>query len=69
MVCTMPTLRNLAARNLRLFLTTLAVLVGIGFVAGTLILNDAIGRTFNELLAQLTGNAFGIRSSWDMSGR
>src|SRR4051794_13875202 len=67
-VCSMPTLRNLAVRKLRLFTTTLAVLAGIGFVAGTLILNDPISRTFDELLADLTGNAFGIRSSWDMSG-
>ena len=37
------TLKNLAARKLRLLTTSLAVLLGVAFMAGTLVLTDTIG--------------------------
>ena len=38
------TLKNLAARKLRLLTTSLAVLLGVAFMAGTLVLTDTIDR-------------------------
>lgn len=45
------TLKTLAARKWRLFTTSFAVLLGVAFMAGTLVLTDTIGSTFDELLA------------------
>ncbi len=42
------TLKNLAARKLRLLTTSLAVLLGVAFMAGTLVLTDTIGKTFDS---------------------
>ena len=36
-------LKNLAARKLRLVITSFAVLLGVAFMAGTLVLTDTIG--------------------------
>lgn len=47
-------LKGLLARKLRLFTTSLAVLLGVAFMAGTLVLTDTIGRTFDELFAEAT---------------
>jgi putative ABC transport system permease protein len=44
-------LKGLLARKLRLFTTSLAVLLGVAFMAGTLVLTDTIGRTFDRLFA------------------
>jgi putative ABC transport system permease protein len=41
--------KGLFARKLRLFTTSLAVLLGVAFMAGTLVLTDTIGRTFDTL--------------------
>ena len=46
------TLKNLAARKLRLLTTSIAVLLGVAFMAGTLVLTDTIGKTFDTLLAE-----------------
>jgi putative ABC transport system permease protein len=43
--------KGLFARKLRLFTTSLAVLLGVAFMAGTLVLTDTIGRTFDDLFA------------------
>jgi len=43
------TLRGLLARKFRLFATALAVTLGVAFMAGTLVLTDTIGKTFNDL--------------------
>ena len=43
------TLRNLAAHKLRLVLTALSVILGVAFVAGTLIFTDTINKTFDEI--------------------
>jgi putative ABC transport system permease protein len=43
--------KNLAARKLRLVITSFAVLLGVAFMAGTLVFTDTIGRTFDGLFA------------------
>ena len=58
------TLKNLAAHKLRLLTTSLAVLLGVAFMSGTLVLTDTIGKTFDGLLAELNeGTDVHIRSS------
>src|SRR3954452_24238413 len=47
------TLKNLAARKLRLLTTSLAVLLGVAFMAGTLVLTDTVGKTFDNLFANV----------------
>jgi putative ABC transport system permease protein len=48
------TLRGLTAHKLRLVLTALAIVLGVGFVAGTYVLTDTIDRTFTQLFEQTT---------------
>ena len=47
------TLKGLLAAKRRLFTTALAVLLGVAFVAGTLVLTDTIGKTVTDLFASL----------------
>ena len=47
------TLKTLAARKLRLFTTSFAVLLGVAFMAGTLVLTDTIGKTFDKLFSDV----------------
>ncbi len=59
------TLRGLQARKLRLALTALAIVLGVTFVTGTLVLGDTLNRTFDNLIGtayqhvsfQIRGNA------------
>src|SRR5215468_1350728 len=44
-------MRGLLARKFRLFATALAVTLGVAFMAGTMVLTDTIGHTFNDLSA------------------
>jgi putative ABC transport system permease protein len=44
-------LLGLLARKFRLVTTALAVTLGVAFMAGTLVLTDTIGKTFNDLSA------------------
>jgi putative ABC transport system permease protein len=44
------TVSGLLARKLRLALTGLAIVLGVTFVAGTLILGDTLNSTFNSLI-------------------
>ncbi len=44
-------LKSLLARKLRLALTALAVVLGVGFVVGTLVLTDTLSRAFDEAFA------------------
>jgi putative ABC transport system permease protein len=44
------TLKGLAARKLRLVLTALAIVLGVTFVTGTLVLGDTLNRTFDNLI-------------------
>ncbi|MFN0027116.1 MAG: ABC transporter permease [Acidimicrobiales bacterium] len=45
------TIKQLTANKMRLFATALAVIMGVAFLSGTLILTDTIRGTFNTLLA------------------
>jgi putative ABC transport system permease protein len=44
-------LKGLFARKVRLATTALAVVLGVAFMAGTLVLTDTVNRTFNNLFA------------------
>lgn len=46
------TLRSLAAHKLRLLLSGVAVVLGVAFVAGTLVFTDTLQRTFDQLFTQ-----------------
>ncbi|MFP3966691.1 FtsX-like permease family protein [Actinomadura fulvescens] len=48
------TLKGLLAHKLRLALTALSIVLGVGFVAGTYVLTDTINKTFNELFTETT---------------
>ncbi|MDN3355233.1 FtsX-like permease family protein [Actinomadura sp. DC4] len=54
------TLRNLIAHKLRLALTALAVILGVAFVAGTLVFTDTMGRQFDDLFAK-TGKGVAVQ--------
>ncbi|MET7396190.1 FtsX-like permease family protein [Dactylosporangium sp. NPDC005572] len=47
------TLKSLLARKLRLLLSTLAVVLSVMFVSGSLVLTDTLGRTFDNLFANI----------------
>src|SRR5690606_17392048 len=45
------TLKGILSRKLRLLLSGLAVVLGVMFVSGSLVLTDALGRSFDQLFA------------------
>ena len=45
------TLRELAAKKLRLLTTAIAVMLGVAFMAGTMVLTATISKTFDGLFA------------------
>ena len=45
------TIKELLAKKLRLLTTALAVLLGVAFIAGTLVLTDTMNRTFDNVLS------------------
>ncbi|MGP4028639.1 ABC transporter permease [Actinomadura sp. 3N407] len=47
------TLRNLAAHKIRLVLTAVAVILGVAFVAGTLIFTDSMNKRFDEVFSSI----------------
>lgn len=47
------TLKNLRARKFRLITTGFAVLLGVAFVAGTLVLTDTVSKTFDDLFSDV----------------
>jgi putative ABC transport system permease protein len=47
------TIKSLLARKLRLLLTAVAVVLGVGFVAGTLVLTDTATATFDQLFGDI----------------
>ncbi len=49
------TLRGLLAHRLRLATTAIAILLGVAFMAGTLVLTATIGATFDGLYADING--------------
>jgi putative ABC transport system permease protein len=48
------TLKNLAGRKFRLALTSVAVILGVAFMAGTFVLTDTLGNVFDQLFATAT---------------
>lgn len=44
------TLKSLAARKLRLVMSAMAIVLGVGFVTGSLIFTDTLGRTFDGIV-------------------
>ncbi|MGQ0670979.1 MAG: ABC transporter permease, partial [Actinomycetota bacterium] len=50
------TIKSLFARKVRLALTALSVVLGVGFMAGTLVLTDTMSKAFDELFATATAN-------------
>ena len=50
------TIKSLLARKLRLLLTALAVVLGVGFTAGTFILTDTALASFDDLFGQAYAN-------------
>jgi putative ABC transport system permease protein len=64
------TFKSLLARKLRLLLTALSVVLGVAFVAGTLILGDTMNSTFDKLFATAySGTDVGVRgkSAFDIN--
>jgi putative ABC transport system permease protein len=64
------TFKSLLARKLRLVLTALAVVLGVAFVSGTLILGDTLNSTFDKLFATAySGTDVGVRgkSAFDVN--
>jgi putative ABC transport system permease protein len=62
------TLKSLLARKLRLLLTALAVVLGVAFVSGTLILGDTLNSTFDKLFATAySGTDVGVRGKSQFS--
>jgi putative ABC transport system permease protein len=47
------TIKSLLARKFRLLLTAVAVVLGVGFVAGTLVLTDTATATFDQLFGDI----------------
>ena len=54
------TLKGLWAHKLRFLLTGLAVILGVAFMSGTMILTDTMGRTFDDVLATNNGGVDAI---------
>src|SRR5665809_118059 len=48
------TVKGLMAHKLRLVLTALAVVLGVGFIGGTYVLTDTINKSFDELFSDTT---------------
>lgn len=46
-------LKNLLAKKRRILSTAVAVMLGVAFLSGALVLTDTIGRTFDDLFAQV----------------
>jgi putative ABC transport system permease protein len=48
--------RNLVARKLRLLLSAFAIVIGVAFVAGSLIFTDAMGSSFDDIIEGSTAD-------------
>src|SRR5688572_26661210 len=49
-------LKSILSHKLRLLTTSSAVLLGVAFMAGTFVLTDTMGRTFDDLFADVSAN-------------
>lgn len=57
-------LKGVLAHKLRLFLTAMAVVLGVSFVAGTLVLTDTINKTFDTLFDEISaGTDVSVRAA------
>jgi putative ABC transport system permease protein len=57
------TLKSLLERKFRLLLTTLSIVLGVGFVSGTYVLTDTMNAAFDELFTEAaTGSDLLVRS-------
>lgn len=64
-------LKGLLAKKLRLLLTAAAIVLGVGFVAGTYVLTDTMSRAFDDLFRTVGGDMDVVirsRSSFDVTG-
>ena len=62
------TIKGLLAHKLRFALTALAVMLGVAFMSGTMILTDTISRTFDNLFADVNrGTDAYVRSAQSLS--
>ncbi|HET7387178.1 MAG TPA: FtsX-like permease family protein [Nocardioidaceae bacterium] len=50
------TLRNLFARKIRLILSASAIVIGVAFVAGTLVFTDTMGKSFDDIVKGSTSD-------------
>ena len=63
------TFANLSRRKLRLLATSLAVLLGVMFTSGTLVLTDSLGSTFETLFSDVYGKTSAVvRSDQHVKG-
>lgn len=63
------TIKGLMARKLRLALTALAIVLGVTFVTGTLVLGDTLNRTFDSIVGTVYQHvSFEIRGKATLSG-
>jgi putative ABC transport system permease protein len=64
------TIKGLLAHKLRLGLTALAIVLGVTFVSGTLVLTDTLKATFNTLFGQVYKNIdFEVRANAAFTGQ
>jgi putative ABC transport system permease protein len=62
------TLRNVFAHKVRLLLTGMSVVIGVGFLAGTLVFTDTLKATFNDLVGRTSKNlSVVVRAQSDFS--
>ncbi|MBM3670594.1 MAG: FtsX-like permease family protein [Actinobacteria bacterium] len=63
------TFKNLLARKFRLVLTSLAVVLGVAFMAGTFVLTDTLGNVFDGLFSDVyRGVDVGVRGAEPFDG-
>src|SRR5918995_3430434 len=62
------TIKGLLAHKLRFALTALAVILGVAFMSGTMVLTDTISKTFDNLFADVNkGTDTYVRSAQSLS--
>src|SRR3954453_12739686 len=62
-------LKGALARRLRLALTAASIVIGVGFVAGTLVLTDTLNTTFDQIFGNATkGVSVGVRGQQAFQG-
>lgn len=63
-------LKDVSQRKLRLLATGIAVILGVAFVAGTFVLTDTVGRSFDDLFASVNrGTDAVVRSAHKQNGQ